>query len=85
MTRHVSFAEFRENLAKYMDEVASGGSLHIERDSSSVVMLSEDEFEGWRETIHLLQNATNAEDLLKAIKAKVNEMTDRGTLFEVKR
>jgi PHD/YefM family antitoxin component YafN of YafNO toxin-antitoxin module len=77
MTRHVSFAEFRENLAKYMDEVASGGSLHIERDSASVVMISEKEFAGWRETIYLLQNAANAEDLLKAIKA-----ADAGGLAE---
>jgi antitoxin YefM len=68
MTRHVSYAEFRNNLAKYRDEV-SAGPLHIDRDAGSVVMISEDEFEGWKETIYLLQSAANAEDLLKAIKA----------------
>ena len=68
MTRHVSFAEFRDNLAQYMDEVSTG-PLHIERDACSVVMISEGEFEGWKETIYLLQGVANAEDLLKAIKA----------------
>jgi antitoxin YefM len=68
MTRHVSFTEFRDNLAKYMDEV-SAGPLHIERDARSVVMVSEAEFEGWKETIYLLQSKANAGDLLKAISA----------------
>ena len=76
MTRHVSFAEFRDNLAQYMDEVSTG-PLHIERDACSVVMISEDEFEGWKETIHLLQSAANAEDLLRAIK-----VADAGDLVE---
>ena len=68
MTRHIPFSEFSKNLAKYMDEV-NAGPLHIDRDSGSVVMISEDEFEGWKETIYLLQSAANAEDLLRAVKA----------------
>ena len=55
----------------------SAGPLHIERDACSIVMISEDEFEGWKETIHLLQSAANAEDLLRAIKA-----ADAGDLVE---
>jgi antitoxin YefM len=76
MTRHVSYAEFSKNLAKYMDEV-NAGPLRIERDAGSVIMLSEDEFEGWNETIYLLQSAANAEDLLKAIR-----LADAGELVE---
>jgi antitoxin YefM len=76
MTRHVSYTEFRDNLARYMDE-ASAGPLHIERDTRSVVMMSEDDFEGWKETIHLLQSAANAGELLAAIKA-----ADAGELVE---
>ena len=78
MTRHVSYADFRENLAKYMDEV-SAGPIHIERDARSVIMISEDELEGWKETIYLLQSAANAEDLLKAIRA-----ADAGNVAEHK-
>ena len=77
MTRHVSYAAFRENLAKYMDEV-SAGPLHIERDAGSVVMLSEEEYEGWKETIYLLQSAANAKDLQEAIKAaEAGELVER--------
>ena len=68
MTRQVSFAAFRENLTKYMDEVNSG-PLHIERDAGSAVLISEDEFEGWKETIYLLQSAANAKELLDGIRA----------------
>jgi antitoxin YefM len=78
MARHVSYAAFRENLAKYMDEV-SAGPLHIERDAGSVVMLSEEEYEGWKETIYLLQSPANAKDLQEAIKA-----ADAGQLVEHK-
>jgi antitoxin YefM len=80
MTRHVSYAEFRRNLAKYMDEVSGNrASLHIKRDEGSVVMMSEEEFEGWKETIYLLQGPANAKELLNAVKA-----ADAGELEEHK-
>jgi antitoxin YefM len=70
MTRHLSYAEFCKNPAKYMDEVSGNrASLHIERDAGSVVLMSEDEFEGWKETIYLLQNPANADELLRGVKA----------------
>jgi len=70
MTRHVSDAEFRKNPAKYIDEVTDTGTpLHIERDAGSVVIMPEEEFEGWKETIYLLQNPANAKELLDAVKA----------------
>jgi antitoxin YefM len=31
------------------------------------VLLSEEEFEGWKETMHLLRNPTNAARLLRSI------------------
>jgi antitoxin YefM len=70
MTRHVSFNEFLKNVAKYIDEVSGNrASLHIKRDAGSVVMMSEEEFEGWKETIHLLRSSANASRLLSAIDA----------------
>ena len=70
MTRHLSYAEFCKNPTKYMDEVSGNrASLHIARDAGSVVVMSEDEFESWKETICLLQNPANANELLKAVKA----------------
>jgi antitoxin YefM len=39
--------------------------------------MSEQEFEGWKETVHLLQSPANAEQLLAAVKA-----ADDGKLVE---
>jgi antitoxin YefM len=66
MTRHVPYDEFRKDPAKSMDE-AGGEPLRIDREAGSVVMISEDEFEGWNETIHLLGSPTNASRLLSAL------------------
>lgn len=66
MTRHVPYDEFRKDPAKYMDQVGVE-PLRIEREAGSVVMIAEDEFEGWRETIHLFRNPANASRLLSAL------------------
>jgi antitoxin YefM len=68
---HVSYTDFRQNLARYMDEVCnSGGPLHVTRQKGrSVVVLSEEEFDEWMETIHLLRGPANAQRLLESIAA----------------
>ena len=68
MTRHISYTEFSKNLPKYMDEV-DAGPLHIDRDGGSAVLISGEEFEGWKETIYLLQSAANAKALLDGVRA----------------
>jgi antitoxin YefM len=68
MTRHVPYDEFRKDPAKYMDEAGSDPLL-IERATGSVVLVSEDDFEGLVETAHLLSSPENARRLLAAIKA----------------
>jgi PHD/YefM family antitoxin component YafN of YafNO toxin-antitoxin module len=47
MTRHLPYDEFRKDPAKYMDQVGVE-PLRIEREAGSVVMIAEDEFEGWK-------------------------------------
>jgi antitoxin YefM len=76
---HVSYTELRANLAKYMDEVCdSRDALHVTRQNArTVVMLSEEEYEGMLETLHLVRNPTNAARLLRSI-----ESADTGTLTE---
>ena len=76
---HVSYTELRTKLAKYMDEVCdSRAPLRITRQNArSVVMLSEEEYEGMVETLHLLRSPKNAERLLRSIKA-----ADAGKLVE---
>jgi len=66
MTRHVPYKEFRTDLAKYMDKVRSW-PVHIDCKAGAVVMLSQEEYEGLVETIHLLSNPANARDLLEGI------------------
>ena len=69
---HVTYTELRQNLARYMDEaVESGAPLVITRQSGrgNVVMMSEAEFEGWQETVHLLRSPRNADRLLQSIAA----------------
>ena len=68
---HVSYSALRKNLAKYMEEVSdSRAPLHITRQNArTVVMMSEDEYEGMVETLHLLRSPTNAERLMRSIKA----------------
>jgi antitoxin YefM len=67
---HVSYSEFRANLASHMDAVVDGRApLVVTRQGGkgNVVMLSEEEFAGWQETVHLLSNPTNAARLLESI------------------
>lgn len=66
----VSYTELRGNLAAYMDQVCDDRApLVVTRQNArSVVMLSEEEYEGLIETVHLLKSPANAARLLRAIK-----------------
>ena len=70
-TNHVSYTDFRERLAAYMDQVwDSRAPLHVTRQGGrAVVVISEEEFEGWIETVHLLRSPANARRLLASIKS----------------
>ena len=76
---HVSYTELRANLAKYMDEVCdSRDALLVTRQNArSVVLISEDEYKGMMETLHLLRSPPNAERLLRSI-----QEADSGKLVE---
>lgn len=76
---HVSYTELRGNLAAYMDQVCDDRApLFVTRQNArSVVMLSEEEYEGLLETVHLLKSPANAARLLRSIKE-----ADEGKLVE---
>jgi antitoxin YefM len=77
---HITYRELRQNLARYLDEaVESRAPIVVTRQGGkgNVVMLSEDEFAGWQETVHLLSNPANAERLLRSVRA-----ADAGTARE---
>ena len=67
---HVSQTELRQNLARYLDEAEhSRAPLVITRRAGkgNVVLMSEAEFSGWQETVHLLSSPRNAERLRASI------------------
>jgi len=68
-TKHVSYTDFRERLAAYMDQVwDSRAPLHVTRQGGrAVVVVSEEEFDGWMETLHLLRSPANARRLLASV------------------
>jgi len=76
---HISYTDFRQHLARYMDEVWDNRApLHVTRQNAgTVVVMSEAEYEGMIETLHLLRSPANAERLLRSIKS-----ADAGQLDE---
>lgn len=67
---HVSYSKLRNNLASYMDEVCdSRAPLVVTRQNArSVVLISEEDYEGLMETVHLLKSPANAARLLRSIR-----------------
>ena len=68
----VSYTDLRQNLARYINEaVESRAPILVTRQGGkgNVVILSEDEFEGWQETVHLLRSPANAKRLLQSVRS----------------
>jgi antitoxin YefM len=81
----ISYTDFRQRLAKYMDEVwDSRAPLRVTRQNARpVIVLSEDEYEGMMETLHLLRSPTNADRLRRSIKsAEAGELNEREIVEE---
>lgn len=66
---HVSYSELRSNLATYMETVCDDRApLHVTRQNArTVVLMSEEDYEGLMETVHLLRSPVNAARLLHSI------------------
>jgi antitoxin YefM len=79
---HVSYTELRSNLSNLMDTVCDSRAplLVTRQNARSVVMMSEDEYEGLMETVHLLRSPANTKRLLESI-AEAN--SGRLTEFEL--
>jgi antitoxin YefM len=84
---HVSYSELRNNLASYMDQVCDDRApLVVTRQNArSVIMMSEEDYEGLMETVHLLKSPANAARLLRSIKqADQGQLTERDIVEPVK-
>jgi antitoxin YefM len=68
---HISFTELRQHMASYFDRVTEDREpLVVTRQGGkgNLVVMSEDEFTGWQETVHLLNSPKNAERLMASIR-----------------
>jgi len=76
---HVTYTELRANLAGFMDDVCNSHAalLVTRQNAGSVVMISEQDYEGLMETVHLLRSPANATRLLESI-----DRAERGELVE---
>lgn len=77
---HVSYSDLRANLADYMDKVCdTRAPLVVTRQNvRSVVMMSEEDYEGLIETVHLLRSPANTRRLLESInQANAGALTER--------
>ena len=65
----VNYTRTRDNLAKIIDNVVDNNeTVVITKNDKTVVMISLDEFNSWKETSHLLKSKKNAERLMESIK-----------------
>lgn len=67
----ISFTELRANMATHFDRVAEDREpLVVTRPGGkeNMVILSESEFAGWRETVHLLSSPANAERMARSLR-----------------
>ena len=81
---HITFTELRHRMASYFDQGTDNREpLVVTRQGGkgSVVIMSEAEFAGWQETVHLLSSPKNATLLMESIRqARSGETRERGLL-----
>jgi antitoxin YefM len=70
--RYIRCTDLRRNLTRYMDQAVDDGvPIVVKRrgGKGNVVILSEQEFQGRQETVHLLSNPTNAARRSRSIRS----------------
>ena len=74
MTKYITATQARKNFFKLMDLLRTSGVtvMVMHQDKPPVVMMSVSEWEGWMETLDILSNPDEAEDLRQAIKEYKN-------------
>lgn len=81
----VTYTDLRQNLAHYLDEaVASRAPILVTRKAGkgSVVLMAEEEFAGWQETVHLLSSPRNADRLLQSVRDAEHSSLRERTLLK---
>jgi len=80
---HVSYTDLRQNLSRYLDEASETRAPIVvtrQNGKGNVVMMSEEEFAGWQETVHLLSSPVNAQRLLRGVRQAEEPLAPRTLL-----
>ncbi|MBP0466898.1 type II toxin-antitoxin system prevent-host-death family antitoxin [Roseomonas sp. PWR1] len=81
---HVSYTDLRNNLARYMDTaIETRDAILVTRQGGkgNVVLISEEEFRGWQETVHLMASPANAARLMRSLAAAEEGRTTERALL----
>jgi antitoxin YefM len=85
---HVSLTALRQHMSSYFDQVTKNREpLVVTRTGGkgNLVVMSEEEFAGWQETVHLLNSPRNAERLMASIRqAKAGGARERNLVTRSK-
>lgn len=81
----VSYTDLRANLATYIDEALdSRAPITVTRQGrGNVVIISQEEYEGLEETVHLLKSPANADRLRRSIAAAEAGQVEERKLIDV--
>jgi len=77
----VSATDFRKNMSAEVDRLTDDADYTIvtRTGGGNFVVMSEDEFNGWRETLYLLSNPANATRLRASVAGvEAGEVTEHG-------
>lgn len=73
----LSFDSFQKNLSKYLEKVVKfGKSFTIETDKGNVVVLSESEYNGLKETLYLYSQKGVVDKILEGSKEDPSQMKE---------
>jgi len=70
----VSSADFARNPQQYLTEVAAGGVVEITALNETFVLLSKEDFEGYKATVELLSDPENPNKNAKALAKSLAEI-----------
>ncbi|PVY69291.1 antitoxin YefM [Cupriavidus alkaliphilus] len=82
--RTIHFSDARSNLKAVMDQAIADHDavLITRRDAPNVVIMSQEQYDGWMETMHLLNSPANAARLLRSIQQHRAGMVEKHDLID---
>ncbi|WP_427308848.1 type II toxin-antitoxin system Phd/YefM family antitoxin [Cupriavidus sp. H39] len=82
--RTIHFSDARSNLKAVMDRAIDDHDavLITRRDAPNVVIMSQEQYDSWMETMHLLSSPANAARLLRSIQQHRAGMAEKHDLID---